>query len=670
MTKPTDFSRRFVAGALASAGLGSLFTPKAGRAQTTAPAAAPLPPPLSAYSKLPAIQHVALSPDGKRVAMVMSKNGERVIYDYDLTTKKAAAAVIEGDKLRYVMWADNSHVLVVTSATERYYGSTYEQSYGLIMDLPAGKRLQMYANISGVPSSVVTGDFYRVKMDGVYRVTASGFKLPEGMGIAEGGSHHTETYNRCLYAFNTTTSHPLRLDEDSRPVQEWVVKPDGHVAARSEFDDDTKLWTLRVKTEKGWSTVYSVKAPLDMPSLKGLGRDGESILIRINGGDDAGRYFEVSTTGTGTLAPLELKGNDNYPIHSELTSALVGFGNSGPVETWVFYDEVMGRLPRLINKALPNRKNTLLATAENARQVLILSEGDGDSGTYYFFDFSEGAYKEIGSSYPDLPGDWVAEKQYISYKAADGLEIPAYVTLPPDRDAKNIALVVLPHGGPQSYDDSGFDWLSQSIASRGYVVLQPNFRGSAGYGDTFTAAGYGEWGRKMQSDLSDGVRHLVKQGMVDPKRVAIAGASYGGYAALAGVTLDTSVYNCAVAIAGVSDLKAMQEWELVENSGAKRDSTTMLYWKRFMGDASKLDEVSPVKHVDAVKAPVLLIHGKDDTVVPFEQSQKFYDAMKKAGKPIELVAMQQEDHWLSREPTRIQTVEAMVGFLVKNNPPV
>jgi len=441
MTNTPEYSRRFVAGILTSAGLGAFLPAGIVRAQVLTP------PPLSAYGKLPSIEKVSLSPDGKRVALIMGKGGERVIYDYELATKKAAAGIIDGGKLRAVMWADNTHILVVTSNTERGYGQTFEQSYGVVMDLPAGKSLQLYANVQGVQTSVVTGDFNRVKMDGIYKVTASGFKAPEGMGSAEGGGSLNETYNRCLYAFNTTTSRPTRLDEDSRPIQEWVVKPDGRVVARSEYDDDTKMWTLRMKTQKGWSVIYSVKAPLDMPSLNGLGRDGESVLVYFSSGDEERGYCEINAAGT--VTKVDIKGDANYPIHSPVTYALIGFGNSGPVESWTFYDPIAQRLPALINKALPNRKNTLLETAENPRQVILFSEGDGDSGTYYFFDFTEGSYKEIGSAYPELPGEWVAEKQYITYKAADGLEIPAFVTLPPNRDVKNSALVVLPHGGPK-----------------------------------------------------------------------------------------------------------------------------------------------------------------------------------------------------------------------------
>jgi dipeptidyl aminopeptidase/acylaminoacyl peptidase len=206
------------------------------------------------------------------------------------------------------------------------------------------------------------------------------------------------------------------------------------------------------------------------------------------------------------------------------------------------------------------------------------------------------------------------------------------------------------------------------MASRGYAVLQVNFRGSDGLGKALLEAGYGQWGRKMQSDLSDGVRHLVSQGTVDPKRVCIVGASYGGYAALAGATLDRGVYRCAVSVSGPSDLRRMVDW-----SSDRNGHTARRYWIRFMGAKDLRDpvlgEISPAAFVDKVEIPILMIHGKDDTVVPLEQSRIMAEALKKAGKPHELLVQPGEDHWLSRGDTRLQTLEATVAFLEKHNPP-
>jgi dipeptidyl aminopeptidase/acylaminoacyl peptidase len=262
------------------------------------------------------------------------------------------------------------------------------------------------------------------------------------------------------------------------------------------------------------------------------------------------------------------------------------------------------------------------------------------------------------------------ETKRITYEAADGLKIPAYLTLPAGKPASKLPLIVLPHGGPAYRDTADFDWWTQALAAQGYAVLRPNFRGSTTT-QSFMTAGYGQWGRKMQTDLSDGVRYLAKQGTIDPARVCIVGASYGGYAALAGVSLDPGVYRCAVSVAGISDLKQMLKWEKQRESGGDHVGTR--FWNRFMGvtgpDDPSLDAISPIKHLDRVNVPVLLIHGKDDTVVAYEQSEIMLKALKKANKPVELVTLKKEDHWLSRGETRLQMLKSSMAFIEANNPP-
>jgi dipeptidyl aminopeptidase/acylaminoacyl peptidase len=254
----------------------------------------------------------------------------------------------------------------------------------------------------------------------------------------------------------------------------------------------------------------------------------------------------------------------------------------------------------------------------------------------------------------------------VEWKAADGLAIHGVLTLPPGRQPKNLPVVVLPHGGPQERDYPVFDWWAQAFASQGYAVLQPNYRGSSGYGAGFVKAGHGQWGRKMQTDVSDGVAELAKEGVIDPKRACIVGASYGGYAALAGVTVQQGLYRCAVADAGVADLAEMLRYEYDKRNG---DSASTRYWKAFMGPESGFNEISPVRLVAKADAPILLIHGRDDTVVLYDQSAAMQRALLAAGKTVELVTMPNEDHWLSREATRVMMLKASVAFVEKYNPP-
>jgi dipeptidyl aminopeptidase/acylaminoacyl peptidase len=256
----------------------------------------------------------------------------------------------------------------------------------------------------------------------------------------------------------------------------------------------------------------------------------------------------------------------------------------------------------------------------------------------------------------------------FAYKAADGLELEGVLTLPPGSSGKNLPLVVMPHGGPIGiHDQVGFDWWAQGFASRGYAVFQPNYRGSGGYGAAFREKGYGELGRGMLSDISDGVKALAGAGIVDPKRACIVGASYGGYAALAGVTIQHGLYRCAVAVSGVTDVGA---W--MGEFGQDQYSPGFRYAQKFFGVSlakdPALDAISPLKRAQEADAPILLIHGRDDTVVPFVHSLGMSEVLERAGKPVKFVATPGEDHWLSHEATRTQTLEESVAWVEKYNP--
>jgi dipeptidyl aminopeptidase/acylaminoacyl peptidase len=225
---------------------------------------------------------------------------------------------------------------------------------------------------------------------------------------------------------------------------------------------------------------------------------------------------------------------------------------------------------------------------------------------------------------------------------------------------------VLPHGGPHARDYLTFDWLPQFLASRGYAVLQPQFRGSTGFGDAFREAGYRQWGGLMQDDITDGVRAMIDRGVADVHRICIVGASYGGYAALAGAAFTPDLYSCAVSISGVTDLPALMRESVPIYGGVL--STSLSEWKAHIGapnDAS-LAAKSPINSVKSFKIPVLIVYGTGDAVVPNEQSERMARALKSAGKDVTVSVLQGEDHWLSRTETRVQVLKELDAFLGKH----
>jgi dipeptidyl aminopeptidase/acylaminoacyl peptidase len=250
----------------------------------------------------------------------------------------------------------------------------------------------------------------------------------------------------------------------------------------------------------------------------------------------------------------------------------------------------------------------------------------------------------------------------VQYKARDGLEIEAVLTLPPGREARNLPIVIMPHGGPWAHDTLDYDYWAQFVASRGYAVLQPNFRGSTGYGTEFLRKGQGQMGLAMQDDVTDGLAWAVKEGLADPKRACIVGASYGGYAAMWGVAKDPDLYRCADSVAGVANLRR-----------DVNDFGSALLAKKFRDDWQRMTPdfaaVSPINAVERIKVPLLLIHGKKDIRVDAVQSTSMASKMRGAGKPVELVILPEADHSFTREADRLTLLTSIEAFLLKHNPP-
>jgi dipeptidyl aminopeptidase/acylaminoacyl peptidase len=310
----------------------------------------------------------------------------------------------------------------------------------------------------------------------------------------------------------------------------------------------------------------------------------------------------------------------------------------------------------------------VVAISANFSRIVVYADGGGTTGTYQMVDFETKTATPLADAYPSIPNSAVGAVEIVDYQAGDGLGIKGILTLPSSGVRSNLPLVVIPHGGPEAMDHAGFSWLAQAFASRGYAVFQPNFRGSSGHGVAFRNAGFGQWGRKMQTDISDGVAALAARGIVDAHRACIVGASYGGYAALAGVTLQHGLYRCAASFAGVSDPAALiRVW-----SFATSKNPAQRYWRSYLGvgegNDRVPDEISPLAHAAEADAPVLLIHGKDDTTVGIYQSEQMEYALKRAGKTVEFVRLDGEDHYLSRSTTRLKMLEAMVAFVEKHNP--
>lgn len=621
-------------------------------------------PALEAYGRLPAIEFVELSPGGDRFALV-ARDGE----NHRLFVRRLDGAVdfvssLGPQKVRDTQWVGDDHLLVFASATiyAPVFGFPKQEWMGAV-DVHLADR-----------STLVLFDKSKVYLQAVFGWYGQAKEGDHWYGYLGG-----VTYDQVAPRYNPSPVQPdlYRMNLDTGAVElaapagagdtGWVMSADGQVVARGAYDAHGRVFKVTPGARGGTPLLVRRDAAGqgDM-ALGGLGRTPDSVLV-FERTEDNVVVREIRLAGGGEEV-LSKGDNTVQPIHDRTSGLLIGFYEQSGGRVRMF-DPALQRRVDAARKAFPGLMTQLVSFDGGFDRMVFRTEGREDAGTFWLVDIPHKSARRIGRIYPDIKDAEVGETRMVDYKAADGLAMQGVLTLPQGRDPKRLPLVVLPHGGPLvPGDQPGFDWWAQAYASRGYAVFQPNYRGTLGYGEAFRNAAFGEFGRKMQSDISDGVAALAAQGIVDPSRACIVGGSYGGYAALAGVTLQQRQYRCAVAVAGVTDLQKMFAWV---GSRDGSDQSALTFWRALSGASGgqNLSEISPARQAAKADAPILLIHGVDDSVVPIEQSKQMEKALKAAGKPVEFVTMPGEDHWLSREATRQAMLKSAVAFVEKNNPP-
>lgn len=614
-------------------------------------------PPITAYGQLPTVETLRISPDGANIAMVVGGEEQREIQIRKLPgMAPLTAAPVGKPKVRNLFWASSGHLVAMTSTTASVPGllGPAREWYQLVAyDLGRNKWRPLLGKTEEA-MNVVAG--LAKVVPGTATLMVEGVTFPGQQGVST------------LFKIDLERNRETVVEVGTPYTSDWLLNDEGRAIARADYDSADREWRLFLRPGNSWTRAYQEAAPIDTPFLDMFdGGSNEIILDSHKSGE--WHSYRVSLADGKWSEPVPEFDVDGF-LTDPLTGRLIG------TVDWTldnkvsrFRDPADQQLWQKLVRAFKGEVVSFVSWSADHQRIIVKVEGPANGSAHFLVDRVASSATWLANSYKGIEPEHWQPVRTLHYAAADGHDIPAYLTLPQGRPAKGLPLVVLVHGGPQGRDYPGFDWWAQGLASRGYAVLQPQFRGSEGFGEAHIVAGHGEFGRKMQSDVSDGVRHLAKEGVIDPARTCVVGASYGGYAALAGVTLEQGIYRCAAGVAGVYDLKQM-----LSDAGDGGRSSAVRYWRRFLGVAKNsdplLESLSPARQAAKAGAtPILLVHGKDDTVVPYGQTTTMAKALTAAGHPPQVVTLPGEDHWLSRGPTRQQMLNAVVTFLEAHNPP-
>lgn len=472
-----------------------------------------------------------------------------------------------------------------------------------------------------------------------------------------------------VYKVRISTGERTLIRKNTERIAGWVFDLKGRLKMAVRVADNGDTEVLRVD-EDGFKPVYSCSV-FESCGPARFHKDGKRVYMVTNKGDETDlirlTLFDPETGKEEFVESDPLKRVDlGSPIFSELTDELIGTSYEDDRTRTYFRDKSWEADYKLLQKKLPGMEVGLGSSTKDEQKVLVSARSSTEPGETYLFDRKTKALTLQYRLREKLPREYLSPMKAISYKSSDGLEIPAYLTLPKGVELKNLPLVVHPHGGPWARDSWGYNTFAQFFANRGYAVLQPNFRGSTGYGKKFLNAGNKEWGDKMQDDITWGVKHLVSQGIVDPKRVGIMGGSYGGYATLAGVAFTPDVYTAGVSVVGPSNLITLLEtippyWEAGRKIFDARlgDPTTP-------EGKAQLERQSPLNSAKKIKAALLVVQGANDPRVKKAESDQIVIALRDRGFPVEYMVAPDEGHGFARPLNQMGMIAATEKFLAKH----
>ncbi|PZF71403.1 S9 family peptidase [Taibaiella soli] len=466
------------------------------------------------------------------------------------------------------------------------------------------------------------------------------------------------------YLLNIETGELTLLYDNKQNFDSWYPDNTGMLRMATKTDGVNITYLYRNTDKDSFQTLLTTNFKEGFYP-QAFDAENKTIYVMSNLGRD--KLTLVRYDPVAKKEVEELFKNNDYDLqgidYDRKTNKLISVSWEGEKTEEHYFDKDRGDRIAELKKKFPGFDVMLTTYDDNMTKGIVWTGNDVTPAKYYLYDFATRDAKEVANAYPWLNAEDLAPMKPIQYKTRDGLTVHAYLTLPKGVAAKNLPVVINPHGGPWARDGWGYDPEVQFLANRGYAVLQMNYRGSTGYGKQFWESSFKQWGKKMQDDITDGVEYLKKEGIADPKRIAIYGGSYGGYATLAGVTFTPDLYACAVDYVGVSNLFTFMK-------------TIPPYWKPYLDqfyemvgsptkDSLLLAEASPVLHVDKIKTPLFIAQGANDPRVNKAESDQMVAALKARGVDVQYMVKNNEGHGFHNEDNRFDFYGAMEQFLAK-----
>ncbi|HET7710380.1 MAG TPA: S9 family peptidase [Thermoanaerobaculia bacterium] len=605
----------------------------------------------------PEIASAQLSPDGRWISFRKPHMGVMNIWVKGVNDPWTAARPVTADTKRSVggyFWSEDGKYILY------------------VQDKGGNENYHIYSVDPAAPADAATSVPPARDLTPMESVRAAIYAVPESRPneIIVGLNDRNPALHD-VYRLNIATGEKTLILKNEQNVAGWITDRDGNIRGAYRQTPDGGSEILTVSDGKLGQAIYTCSY-LESCSPTRFNREGSRLYITSNKGDDVDRTrLMLLDPATGKTEVIESDPNNEVDfggaLFSDKTEELVGTVYNGDMLRVYMRDPVWKADYDFVRSKLPDGEIRIVSTTNDDDLMLVNVSSDVNAGTVYLYDRKNRTLTRQYDLRPNLSSNDLAPMKAVRYRARDGRMIPAYLTLPKGVEGKDLPTVIFPHGGPWARDFWGYSSWPQFLANRGYAVLRPNFRGSSGYGKEFLNAGNFEWGiGAMQHDITDGVKYLIDQGIADPKRIAIMGGSYGGYATLAGITFTPDLYAAAVDIVGPSNITT-----LIRSFPPYWRPMLKGSWFMRVGDpdvekdAARLREQSPLFFAERIKTPLLLVHGANDPRVKKEESDQIIVALRELGRDVEYIVAPDEGHGFVNQLNNLALAAAVEKFYAK-----